>query len=94
MRFLRNLLRHSEEQVTQWHRWCTQNKHCDWKKNVDNANMDNNSPVTARSDNNSPVTARSDLQPPSVKTSEDRVDEFKAHLFGMFSYAKEEECKK
>ncbi len=56
--------------------------------------MDNNSPVTARSDNNSPVTARSDLQPPSVKTSEDRVDEFKAHLFGMFSYAKEEECKK
>lgn len=61
---------------TRWHRWCTANQHCDWKKNVDRANADNSGIGEERG---------GDVPGDPLL---DRVEEFKAHLFGMFSAAR------
>jgi hypothetical protein len=62
----------SEDKLTRWHRWCTQHTYCDWQKNVDMANSDNHNGSKHESEH-------------SV-LSDERVDEFKAHLFGMSSF--------
>lgn len=50
-----------------WHRWCTAHTHCDWRRNVDDANGDNSSAPCR------PTSRR-------IDDEEERLAEFRALL--------------